>query len=971
MKLIQLKTIEVEKSRPNVTCLGYLAPVPNFDALRASIPNQAARECYIAVHKTVANLGRAMKLNQQRWLIEHLDQRLNNNTLEAIASAAKEDAETCAALSVYFTTLEQAYHWPGSDKVSTPVALHDHKVVIQVLYHPELRHISDKYPTAAGSPGHSDNFSVSAAHSPLKMAKSLLRKAHTAREHGIPLPQKIQDRVNLLYRNCSQDWFIQGDYDDPSSHREFGRLHEGIRPNGTQRSVQQIFQARGLSCLQSFPALLKDLPQSAGLIVSVFEKLQLAVTLAREELFNTVVDEVLWGQTFANFSKPVGLSTIGSGGADCPIFRMLDALCGRADGSSQAALLSELATRSRYFPPGMRSLIAALESAPSFRGYLAGVAVGEELAQSFRAFQQIMWELYEMHRKKAVRIVLSLRAGQLHTSAGARNGSPERHIFNALRAAMNVRFGAESEVRRIGAVATSKPIIKGCDGTVELASIRFNLSTCLVVGAGDALSVTIRPTSGKSETRTYSITSVLSKDNSVAFQTATAVEVCCRKAGHVSSYLCGQEGIFPVEVAIQPKPHFRITGNTSPTQRTVFIAQGGALGIFVSWMAASARLIGQYVLVVGIRSLDMLAYGSQLDELVNDFPANLEVVVCISQSQPKDNEQLLLRHIDMFDGRVTAYLASSNKHLDARRTYVCGSSEFGIDLAKCLASRRERKSLFDESRLSPIITSALPNLRLHVASSNGQSLDRPNLPLICRAELALHNSPGDAWISIGGTVYDISVLPSFHPGGEKVLLYRAGLDAGDMYNAVHAESFEAASLLDQMAIGTLSPTRKHLQRWDTHLETIVQMQNNLMNTSRYEQWPNGDAEQLSRVPPAEVIRSSLAQFILAWTDVARTVAVSEAVVSRLQLAPRGVLQNWRTKMTELYDGDQDFEDVKVCALALRDIFDGYADIVRQFHGIIDGVKEKVCATVEGVELDETVTLEEATLRIVEVLESVS
>lgn len=45
----------------------------------------------------------------------------------------------------------------------------------------------------------------------------------------------------------------------------------------------------------------------------------------------STVDEVIWDRAFANFTK----ADISAGGGDTPIWRMLDALCGQADSTSQ------------------------------------------------------------------------------------------------------------------------------------------------------------------------------------------------------------------------------------------------------------------------------------------------------------------------------------------------------------------------------------------------------------------------------------------------------------------------------------------------------------------------------------------------------------------------------------------------------------------------------------------------------------
>lgn len=218
---------------------GQLAAVPNFSCLAAKIPDGPAKNTITAVEETCQTLGRAVQLGQHRQLIEALNSLLNESDLADVTALVIKDAELCSALSINFTTLEQTYHWPREDTVTTPEALQDYKLVIQVLGHPELRDMLDVFMgKVAFSQSVSCELIVSSA---LNMAKEMVKEAEEARENtgGPGLSMVKQHRLNLLYRTCREDWFIQGCYLDVSSHREFGRLHETIRTNGTQRQVTQ------------------------------------------------------------------------------------------------------------------------------------------------------------------------------------------------------------------------------------------------------------------------------------------------------------------------------------------------------------------------------------------------------------------------------------------------------------------------------------------------------------------------------------------------------------------------------------------------------------------------------------------------------------------------------------------------------------------------------------------------------------
>mmetsp|Transcript_28923 Transcript_28923/g.67328 ORF Transcript_28923/g.67328 Transcript_28923/m.67328 type:complete len:1009 (-) Transcript_28923:278-3304(-) len=52
-------------------------------------------------------------------------------------------------------------------------------------------------------------------------------------------------------------------------------------------------------------------------------------------------------------------------------------------------------------------------------------------------------------------------------------------------------------------------------------------------------------------------------------------------------------------------------------------------------------------------------------------------------------------------------------------------------------------------------------------------------------EVAKHNTKGDAWVVINGTVCDVTAWIPVHPGGEQAILAFLGQDASDEWNAIH------------------------------------------------------------------------------------------------------------------------------------------------------------------------------------------
>ncbi|KAF4723579.1 hypothetical protein FOZ63_006648, partial [Perkinsus olseni] len=54
-------------------------------------------------------------------------------------------------------------------------------------------------------------------------------------------------------------------------------------------------------------------------------------------------------------------------------------------------------------------------------------------------------------------------------------------------------------------------------------------------------------------------------------------------------------------------------------------------------------------------------------------------------------------------------------------------------------------------------------------------------------EVAKHNSEGDCWIIIGGTVYDVTKWLPIHPGGVAAILAYAGKDGTEQFDMIHPE----------------------------------------------------------------------------------------------------------------------------------------------------------------------------------------
>ena len=76
-----------------------------------------------------------------------------------------------------------------------------------------------------------------------------------------------------------------------------------------------------------------------------------------------------------------------------------------------------------------------------------------------------------------------------------------------------------------------------------------------------------------------------------------------------------------------------------------------------------------------------------------------------------------------------------------------------------------------------------------------------------KAQLAEHTARADAWMSIGGKVYNISGYLEDHPGGGEVLMDLAGTDGTEEFEDVGHSSVARKALL-ALEVGELPPSER-------------------------------------------------------------------------------------------------------------------------------------------------------------------
>ena len=73
--------------------------------------------------------------------------------------------------------------------------------------------------------------------------------------------------------------------------------------------------------------------------------------------------------------------------------------------------------------------------------------------------------------------------------------------------------------------------------------------------------------------------------------------------------------------------------------------------------------------------------------------------------------------------------------------------------------------------------------------------------------MSAHTAKDDVWMSINGKVYNVSKYLEDHPGGEEVLLDKAGMEATEDFEDV-GHSQEARRTLAKYEVGELPPSER-------------------------------------------------------------------------------------------------------------------------------------------------------------------
>jgi hypothetical protein len=149
------------------------------------------------------------------------------------------------------------------------------------------------------------------------------------------------------------------------------------------------------------------------------------------------------------------------------------------------------------------------------------------------------------------------------------------------------------------------------------------------------------------------------------------------------------------------------------------------------------------------------------------------------------------------------------------------------------------------------------------------------------------------------------------------------------------------AMLHELEIGKLAPaaTDKNVAIWESRLDRIVKMQNDLTSSSRFEQIPTGFPDQLPSAPPIDAIRGSFDIFFTAWTSFVSEHALSTLADTSLLAEALNVWTFLDEYQVRVYH--ESFDEVRYCAIALRVVYEAILATVSKMHAVLDNLKRRL------------------------------
>lgn len=275
-----------------------------------------------------------------------------------------------------------------------------------------------------------------------------------------------------------------------------------------------------------------------------------------------------------------------------------------------------------------------------------------------------------------------------------------------------------------------------------------------------------------------------------------------------------------IELKIVPAPRFHLPKD--PACPVVMFASGSGIAPFSGFLTQRLAQSGENWLFFATRRPEELFYHRCFAPLLQAGKLELRVAFSASEQRLRFNGEQLVLEAGGKSGRLDQLmleetnaqalwqlLRPSSEGGKGAFFYVCGSTSFartimdtlhtiialhtsGIETEREETARRFFYRLVGQRRYQQDI----------FTTYNPMKIDKQ---LIDASELVRHNNPENGyWVALEGKVYDLTEFMNLHPGGNRILIGNAGIDATQAYQAVrHHLNPEIKAQLGLIEIGAI------------------------------------------------------------------------------------------------------------------------------------------------------------------------
>ena len=341
--------------------------------------------------------------------------------------------------------------------------------------------------------------------------------------------------------------------------------------------------------------------------------------------------------------------------------------------------------------------------------------------------------------------------------------------------------------------------------------------------------------------RMYSIASVMDPDQDTAteiqlivgkvqYRSANAEEPSVLRHGTASNFLANSIGRKePISIVIEHPPRFSLPKD--PKTPVIMIAGGTGMSPFRGFIGARSQQqgAGPMWFILSLTSQDYFYYHADLIPLLAAGKLDLDMVFTrqdIELEFKRENDDFgtfvskagKRRYISDLLGdknireKLRHMLRSPEQGGLGAHIYICGRTSFARSVHNsireliqdsCEGSEQQRRESA-ENVLAKLVGE--DRYKMEVFSSSLPS-ESPR-QVIDVSTIVEHNNPRNGyWMIIDYLVYDITDYLILHPGGNKVLMGYAGMDATNGFMRVHKGRTEIASIRDVFEIGVVRSLR--------------------------------------------------------------------------------------------------------------------------------------------------------------------